>query len=335
MKRTSLPLRRRQFIALIGGAAAWPAVAHAQQLENVPVVGVLHSASPRLFTDAAFAQGLREAGYIERQNVLIEYRWARGAYERLPELAAELVGLRVNIIAAFATSAARVAKAASLNAAPVIPVVFSIGGDPVAERLVNSLNRPGGNVTGVTSIASTLGPKRIELMREFLHDDAALAILINVSNPVSEPELRDAESASRVSGQRIEVLTASNEFEIERAFATIRQRRIGALVITADTFYLGQMQRLAGLAAQYQVPAIGPLREFSVEGGLLSYGASIFEVNRQVGMVVAKALKGAPPSDLPVQQPTKFELVINFKTAKALGLEVPATLLAIADEVIE
>jgi ABC-type uncharacterized transport system substrate-binding protein len=278
---------------------------------------------------------LREGGYVERQNVLIEYRWARGAYERLPALAAELMSLHVDVIAAFAMPAARAAKTASVKFAPAIPVVFSIGADPVVEGLVESLNRPGGNLTGVTSIASALASKRLELMREFLPDDAALALLMNPASPGNEAERRGAEAASQTIGQRLEILTASNEGEIDRAFAALRERRISALIIGTDTFYFGQMQRLATLAAQYRVPAIGPMREFAAEGGLLSYGTNIHEVNRQAGIVTAKVLKGARPADLPIMQPTKFELVINLKTAKALGLTVPPSLLAIADEVIE
>ena len=317
-------MRRREFITLLGGLAAWPLAAHAQQPGQMRRIGFLHSASPSQFTDAAFRQGLREAGFIEGQNVLIEARWARGAYERLPALAAELAGLRVDLIAVFGTPAVRIAKDASVKSAPAIPVVFAMGGDPVAEGLVESLHRPGGNMTGVTSISGALGPKRLELMREFLRDDAALAILINPRNPLSEPERKDAEAASRAVGQRLEVLTASSAGEIDAAFATLRQRRVGALIIAVDTFFFTQMQRMATLSAQAGVPVIGPLREFAAEGGLLSYGSSIADVNRQAGVLAGKVLKGAKPADLPVQQPTKFELVINLKTAKALGLELSA-----------
>ena len=313
----------------------WPLVARAQQPTNLPVIGFLTGGSPRLSADAALAQGLREAGYVERQNVVIEYRWARGAYERLPDLAAEVIALRVDLIAAFAISAARAAKTVSIKSTPAIPVVFSIGADPVAEGLVESLNRPGGNLTGVTSIASVLAPKRLELLREFLSDDAAVALLMNPASSGNDAERRDFEAAAHAIGQWLEILTASNEIEIDAAFAALVQRRVGALIIGTDTYYFAQMQRLAALAAQHHVPAIGPLREFAAEGGLLSYGANIFEVNRQAGIVAGKVLKGARPADLPVQQPTKFELVINLKTAKALGLTVPQTLLATADEVIE
>jgi len=207
--------------------------------------------------------------------------------------------------------------------------------DPVAEGFVESLSRPGGNMTGITSISGSLAPKRLDLMRGFLHDDAAIAILINPSNPLAGAERKDTEAAARAIGQRLEVLTASNVGEIDQAFTSLKQRGVGALIIAADIFYYGQMQRLATLAAQQVVPTMGPLRDFPAEGGLLSYGASISEVTRQSGILVGKVLKGARPAELPVQQPTKFELVLNLKTARALSIEVPATVLATADEVIE
>ena len=327
-------IRRREFITLIGGAAAWPVAARAQQAGKLPVVGLLNSASPSLLV-AAFLQGLREAGYVENQNVLIEYRYARGAYERLPALAAELVDLRVDLIAAGGTPAARVAKNVSVRPTPPIPVVFAMASDPVAEGFVASLNRPGGNMTGITSIAGALAPKRLELMREFLRDDAAIAILINPNNPLAGAERKDTEAAARAIGRRLEVLTASNESEVDQAFAALKQRGAGALIIAADIFYYGQMQRLATLAAQHVLPTVGPLRDFAAEGGLLSYGTSIPDVNRQAGVMAGKVLKGAKPAELPVQQPTKFELVVNLKTAKALGLKIPETFLLRADEVIE
>jgi putative ABC transport system substrate-binding protein len=326
-------MRRRDFITLLGGAAAWPLAARAQQ-GATPVVGFLSGASASLLV-AAFLQGLREAGFVEHQNVMIEYRYARGAYERLPALAAELVALRVDLIIAAGTPAVRVAKTASVKPTPAIPVVFAMASDPVAEGFVASLNRPGGNMTGITSIAGALAPKRLDLMREFLRDGAAIAILINPSNPLANAERKDTEAAAHAIGQRLEVLSASNEDEIDQAFASLKQRHVGALIIAADVFYYSQMQRLATLAAQHAVPTIGPLRDFAAEGSLLSYGASIQEVNRQAGIVAGKVLKGARPADLPVQQPTKFELVVNPKTAKTLGLTLPDKLLARADEVIE
>jgi ABC-type uncharacterized transport system substrate-binding protein len=326
---------RREFITLLGGAAtAWPLRVEAQR-SGPPRVGFLHAASPSQFSDTAFRQGLREAGFVEGQSVLIEYRWARGAYERLPALAAELIDLRVDLLAAFGTPAVHVAKTASMKAAPAIPVVFAMGSDPVAEGFVESLSRPGGNITGITSIAGSLAPKRLELMREFLHEKGSIAVLINPNNPLSESERRDTEAASRAIGQHLEVLTASNQREIDEAFAVLKDRNISMLIIAVDTFYYTQMQRMATLAAQARVPVIGPLREFAAEGGLLSYGTNIADQIRQTGVLAAKVLKGAQPAELPVEQPTKFELVVNLKTAKALGIELSPKLLAIADEVIE
>jgi ABC-type uncharacterized transport system substrate-binding protein len=326
---------RREFITLLGGAATWPLAARAQQTGKLPVVGLLGSSAPSPFFDGATLQGLREAGYVERQNVLIEPRWARGAYERLPHLAGELAALRVDVMVTIGTPATRAAKAASAGVTPPVPVVFTLGSDPVAEGFVASFNQPGGNMTGISTLNPALVPKRLELMREFLRADATLGILINPSNPISEAERRDVESAARVIGQRLETLTASSTAEIDAAFATLGAQRISALIISSDTLYFTQMQRLAALTAQHRLPAIGPLRDFADEGGLLSYGPSLFEVNRLAGIVAAKVLRGARPADLPVQQPTKFELVVNLRTAKSLGIELSAKLLALADEVIE
>jgi putative tryptophan/tyrosine transport system substrate-binding protein len=327
-------MKRREFITLLGGAAAaWPLAARAQQ-PRMPVIGVLHSTSPSLF-GAAFQRGLREAGYIEGQNVRMEFRGAKGAYAQLPALAAELVAVPVDVIYAPGTPAARVAKTASLKTTPAVPVVFAMASDPVTEGFVESLNRPGGNITGVTSIAGALAPKRLDLVREFLRDGDAVGILLNPVNPLSKSEQREAELAAGAIGQRLEIVAAASEGEIDKAFATIKERHIGALIIAADIFFYSQMQRLATLTSQYAVPAIGPLREFAAEGGLLSYGANIDDVTRQAGIIVGKVLKGAQPSDLPVQQPTKFELVLNLKTAKRLGIELSPRLLALADDVIE
>jgi putative ABC transport system substrate-binding protein len=326
-------MNRREIITLIGSAAAaWPLAALAQRLD-LSRVGFLYSTSLQ-FSDA-FEQGLREAGFVDGQNAMFERRFARGDYERLPALAAELVALRVDLLAAFGTPAVRAAKTASMKSVPATPIVFAMAADPVAEGFVESFNRPGGNMTGVTSISSTLAPKRLDLMREFLRDDAPIAMLINPHNPFSEAERRDTEVAIRAIDQRVEFLTASNQTEIDQAFAAIRPGRFSIVIISGDNFYLTQMQRMAALAAQTRVPAIGPLREFAAEGGLLSYGTSIPEVNRQAGMLAGKVLKGAHPAELPVQQPTRFELVINQKTAKALGIQLSPKLLALADEVIE
>ncbi len=325
-------MRRREFITLLGGAAAWPLALRAQS-SKMHRIGILHSASGA--EEGAFQQGLRETGFIEGQNVLIEYRRAMGVYERLPSLAAELVGLSVDLIAALGTPAVRAAKSMSTKSVPAIPVVFVMGSDPVSDGFVESLDRPGGNMTGVTSIAGSVTPKRLDLAREFLRDDAAIALLINPSNPLNEAERQDAEAAARAVGHRLEVLMATDQAEIDKAFATLKQRKISLLIIAVDTFYYSQMQRMATLASQAAVPVIGPLRQFALEGGLMSYGASIPEVTRQAGVLTGRVLKGAQPADLPVQQPTKFELVLNLKTAKALGIDLSPKLLAIADEVIE
>jgi putative ABC transport system substrate-binding protein len=334
-------MRRRDFI-LTGSVAAvaWPGAARTQQ-PAMPVVGVLGAGAPNEFTPGALLQGLKETGFVEGQNGRVEYRWARGAYERLPALAAELLALRINVLATFGTAAVRVAKSATAGAAaangqPAVPVVFAFGGDPVAEEIVASFNRPGGNLTGVTSIAGSLAPKRLELLRAVTRADSTIAILINPKNPLGISERKDAETAAQAIDQRLEFLTASDEREIDAAFAALPQRGIGALIVAVDTFYYyGQMARIAALAARYAVPAIGPLRDFAEAGGLMSYGASIFDVNRQAGVYVGKVLKGAEPADLPVLQPTRFELIINLKAAKALGLDLPPTLLALADAVIE
>jgi len=324
-------LQRRDFITLGGAAVTWPLAARAQR-SGVSRVGLLYSTSLQFSDD--FQQGLREAG-VEEQNVLFERRFARGDYERLPALAAKLLALHVDLPAAFGTPAVRAAKTASMKSAPAIPIIFAMAADPVAQGFVQSFNRPGGNMTGVTSISSTLAPKRLDLMREFLRDDAPIAMLINPHNPFSEAERRDTEVAIRAVNQRVEFLTASNQAEIDQAFAAIRPGRFSIVIISGDNFYLTQMQRMAALATQARVPAIGPLREFAAEGGLLSYGASIPDVFRQAGMLAGKVLKGAHAAELPVQQATRFELVINLKTARALGIQLSSKLLALADEVLE
>jgi putative ABC transport system substrate-binding protein len=328
-------MRRREFIALAGAAAAsasWPLAARAQQ-PAMPVIGLLGVKAP--LNAAAFAQGLKETGYVPGQNVLVQERWVEGAYDRFPAMAAELVDLRVSVLHVYGTTATRAAKPASVKAVPAVPVVFSLGADPVAEGFVASLNRPGGNMTGVTSIAGSLAPKRLELLRTFLRDNAAIALLVNPDNPLSQAERNDTEAAARAIGQRLDILAARNETEIDAVFAALKDRRVGALIIAVDTFYYAQMPRMAALATRYAVPAISPLRDFAEAGGLMTYGASIYDVNRQAAVYVGRVLKGARPADLPVLQPTKFELLINLKTAKALGLDVPQTLLATADEVIE
>ena len=327
-------MRRREFIALLGGAAAaWPLPARAQQTA-MPVVGFLSGAAQEQTAGfvAAFVEGLKESGYVEGQDVLLEYRWANGAYERLPELAAELVGRRVAIIAAFGTQTIRAAKAAVASSS--IPVVFATGSDPVADGLVESLNHPGGNITGTTSIGGELAPKRLELIREVVPTAKIIGILINPNSPLSAVQLADAETATHATGQSLKVLTARNESEIEAVFVSM-DRQVGALLISLDTFYLGQMERFASLAVRHALPAIAPLREFARSGGLMSYGTSISETYRQAGIYTGRILKGSKPSDLPIIQTTKVELVINLKAAKALGLTISLPLLGLADEVIE
>ena len=325
---------RRQIITLLGGAAAWPVMARAQQ-SVIPVVGYLHPGTPSKRNARALADGLKENGYIEGRNVRVEYRWARGHYDSIPKLAAELIRLPVAALAVQGT-AVRLVVQSMVKRKFSVPIVFSYGGDPVAEGLVASFNMPGGSVTGVTSISREIEDKRLQLLRDLPGTDV-VAILVNPNSPMAAAQRLDAERTALALGQRLTVLTASNGQEIDAAFANISERRIGALAISTDTFYFGQMQvsRMAELAMRYRVAAIGPLREFAESGGLMSYGANIYEVNRQAAVYLGKVLRGTKPSELPVLQPTRFELVINLKAAKAFGLTMPNTLLALADEVIE
>ena len=305
----------------------------AVRAQPLSVIGVLNAGDINISTP--LLQGLREEGFVEGQTIMMEYRLAKGSYDRLPLLAAELIALRVDVIVAQGTAAAHAAKEASTRTTPAIPIVFSLGSDPVAQGFVASMNRPGGNMTGTTSIGSGLAAKRLDLMREFLRDNDAVAILINPANPADEAEQKDAEMAARSIGRRLETITARDEDEIEKAFAVIKERRIGALIIANDTFFFSQMQRFATLAGQYAVPVMGTWRDFATAGGLLSYGINIAQQVREVGIMVGKVLKGTRPADLPVQQPTKFDLVVNLKAAKKLGIDLSPKLLALADEVIE
>jgi putative tryptophan/tyrosine transport system substrate-binding protein len=325
-------MRRREFIALLGGAAAWPVVAHAQQA--MPVIGFLSAASPDLYAGRlrAFHQGLREAGYTEGQNVAIEYRWAHGQNDRLPGLAAELVRYPVTLIVSLGGIPAAVAAKAATTS---IPIVFHVGGDPVEVKLVASLARPGGNVTGVTTLSVELVAKRLELLHEMIPTAGVVALLVNPTNQVAEPVTRDVQAAARTLGLKLHVLHASTELDFDVAFARLGELKAGALVVGTDSFFISQGEQLGALAFRHGVPAIFQYREFAAAGGLASYGGSGTDPSRQVGVYTARILKGEKAADLPVQQEAKVELIINLKAAKALGVNVPPTLLARADEVIE
>jgi ABC-type uncharacterized transport system substrate-binding protein len=330
-------MRRREFIALAGSAAAWPLTARAQQ-PVLPVVGFLNSYSSDPFAQyflAAFHQGLKQSGYVEGQNVAVEYRWAGNHYERLTALAAELVRHRVSVITAGSASLAAVAAKAATT---TIPIVFLMGGDPVELGLVESLNRPGGNVTGITTLNTETTPKRLELLREVVPTATIMAVLVNpTNNPANvEIELRQAQAAAHSLGlQTIHLLEASTEADLDSVFSTLIQQRAGGLVITADTLFSAKSAELAALASRYAMPTISPYREFVTTGGLLSYGGSVAELYRLVGIYTGRVLNGEKPADLPVQQVTKVDLVINLKTAKALGLTIPPRILVAAAEVIE
>jgi putative ABC transport system substrate-binding protein len=327
-------VRRREFITLLGGAAAWPLAARAQQ--PAPVIGFLSSYAPDAFGQrvaAAFRQGLGETGYVEGRNVTIESRWAAGEYDRLPALAADLVRRQVAVIAATGgATSARAAKAATAT----IPIVFSTAGDPVELGLVAGLSRPSGNLTGVTNLNMEVGPKRLELVHNLVPAAATIALLVNPTNNTAEAQLREMQAAARTLGVQLQVLRASTEREIDDAFAVLTQLRTGGLVIAADPFFNGLHEQLAALALRHGVAAVYLNREFAAAGGLASYtGGSTIDNVHQVGVYTGRILKGEKPGDLPVQQSTKTELVINLRTAKALGLAVSTNLLAIADEVIE
>ena len=324
---------RREFIALLGGAAAWPLAARAQQ-PSLPVIGFLGSESADSSADRlrGFRQGLGETEYVEGRNAAIEYLWADGQYERLPALAADLVRRQVAVIAAAGVPVALLAK----RATTAIPIVFTTAGDPVALGLVASLNRPGGNLTGVTNLNVEVGPKRLEILRELAPTATIIALLINPTNPIGETQSRDLQAAARTLGLQLHVLQASTERDFDTVFATLIQLRVGALVISPDIFFTARSEQLATLTVRHAVPTISSEgRKFVLAGGLMSYGGSLTAAYRLAGIYAGRILKGEKPIDLPVQQSTKVELIINLKTAKALGLTVPSSLLARADEVIE
>jgi putative ABC transport system substrate-binding protein len=322
-------LKRREFIALIGGAAAWPIAAMGQQ-SGIPVIGFINGSSARAYAAyvQAFLDGLGETGHVVGQNVAIEYRWAEGRYERIPEMVDDLVRRRVAVLAPN-TPAARATKRAAGN----IPVVFFTGEDPVASGLVESLNRPGGNATGVTSLFGGLAAKQVGLLRELVPGATLIAFLVNPSNPITERNVRDAVDAAHKLGQKIEIVHASSEAEIDEAFDTLRGMRASALLVQPDAFLVNK--RIVALAARDALPALYQTRELVTAGGLMSYGSSLAEMYRQMGVYAGKVLKGAKPAEMPVLQPTKFEMAINLATAKALGLKVSDNLLSLADEVIE
>jgi len=326
-------VRRRKFIALIGGAGAWPLAARGQQ-SAVPVVGFMSSRSPEdsAHLVAAFRRGLAEGGFVEGQNVATEFRWANGDYDRLPAMAADLVNQQVAVIvAAGGEPAALAAKVATKT----IPIVVGLGADPEKLGLVASLNRPGGNVTGVTLMTALMEPKRLGLLRDLVPGAALIGVILNPAFPAAARQLQEIEETARAIDQKIVVAKASTDEELEAAFSLLVREQVNALLVAASPYFDTRRERIIDFAAEQRLPAIYQFREYAVSGGLLSYGVSISDGYRQYGDYAAKILKGAKPADLPFLQPTKFELIINMKTAKALGIKISANLLSLADEVIE
>jgi ABC-type uncharacterized transport system substrate-binding protein len=326
-------MNRRAFISLLGGAATWPLAARAQQA-TMPTIGYLSARSPddSAHLVEAFRRGLSEAGYVEGQTVTVEHRWALGQHDLLPAMAVELVRKPVTVLVSVGGESAALAARAATS---TIPIVFIIGGDPVKLGLAASYNRPGGNATGISILTSTLEPKRLGLLHELVSQAATIGVLLNPKFPSFEGQLRDVQEAARAVAVQIHVLRASTDGEIEVAFETVAQERVAALAVAADPFFDTRRDKLVALAARHAVPTMYHFREFAGAGGLVSYGANIPDAHRQIGIYTGRILKGEKPADLPVMQPTKFDLVFNLTTAKALGLEIPPTLLARADEVIE
>jgi putative ABC transport system substrate-binding protein len=325
-------MKRRDFITLLGAsAAAWPLAARAQQ-PAMPVVGYLYVGAPSAYVLTPFRQGLSEVGFVEGRNVAIEYRFAGNEPERLAELAADLVRRRVAVIVTLSSASAALA---AKTVTTTIPIVFEMGGDPVQEGLVASLNRPGGNLTGVTSMNREIDAKRLGLVHELLPDAARFAVLANPNNRFSESVIMRLQTAAAVIGRQIEVFFAGTNHEIDKAFASAAQKRVDALLFAADALYGNRRAQLVALAMHHRMPVIYYVRDYVEAGGLMSYGASLADLYRQTGIYTGRVLKGEKPADLPVMQPTKFEFVINLHTAKLFGLTVPPRLLAIADEVIE
>ena len=327
-------MRRREFITLIGGAAAaWPLAARSQQAA-MPVIGFMSARSPEdsVHLLAAFRRGLAEGGYVEGQNLSIEFRWARGQYDLLPAMAAELVNRRVLVLT---TAGGEPSALAAKRATSTIPIVFGVGGDPVGIGLVESFNRPGGNATGDTLYTNLMEQKRLGLLRDLVPGVPLIGVLLNPRFAPASRQLQQVEEAARSIDQRVVVANASTDNELEAAFAALESERIGALLLTADPYFDTQRERIVAFAERQRLPAIYQFREYAVAGGLLSYGVSITDAYRQRGLYTARILKGEKPADLPVLQPTKFELVINLKTAKALGVKISDNLLSLADEVIE
>jgi ABC-type uncharacterized transport system substrate-binding protein len=325
-------MQRRKFITLLGGTASWPLVAVAQQ-SAIPTIGFLRSTLPDASTDllVALRKGLKETGYVEGQNITIEYRWAENRHERLSALAADLVRQRCVVIVAGGVNAAFAAKAATA----IIPIIFATGDDPLRSGLVGSFNRPGGNITGVFSVSASMEGKHLGLLREVVPTAAVIGMLVNPTSPGSERQERETQAAAQALGQQLHVFKASTERDIDNVFATLTQYRIGALLIGANALFTGQRDQLVALAARHAMPVLHYTREFAEAGGLMSYGSSLTDAYRQVGVYVGRVLKGEKPADLPIIQSSTFELVINLKTAKTLGLTVPYGLLNAADEVIE